>query len=101
MALFQDGLTQPLLMTAVRDWGLGISIRFMFAAGVEVQAHLVYIGCYTAVHRSPPNHLLYKTSRMKDHHGERISSIIPLANIRRSILFLSSDHLRQRKGMDK
>ncbi|KAF8815015.1 hypothetical protein BYT27DRAFT_6854150 [Phlegmacium glaucopus] len=45
-------------------------LKYFYSIGVEVPAHLVYIGCHTALHRNPePNHLLNKISRMKDHHG--------------------------------
>ena len=55
----------------------------------EVPKHLVYVEWYTAFTEDPdPDTLLYKISPMKDRDGGRICSIIPLANIRRSVQLL-------------
>ena len=55
----------------------------------EVPKHLVYVEWYTAFTEDPdPDMLLYKISPMKDRDGGRVCSIIPLANIRRSVQLL-------------
>ena len=54
--------------------------------GTEVPKHLAYVEWYTPLPDRPePNHLLYKVSPQKDRDGTHICSIIPLANIRRSV----------------
>src|ERR1700761_8170900 len=55
----------------------------------EVPKHLVYVEWYTTFTEDPdPDMLLYKISPMKDRDGGRVCSIIPLANIRRSVQLL-------------
>jgi hypothetical protein len=61
-------------------------VRQIFAAGVIVPKYLVYIECFTAFKSQPePNHLVYKISRAENRDGERLSSIIPIGKIRRSV----------------
>jgi hypothetical protein len=58
----------------------------IFSAGVIIPRHLVYIEWYTPFTNTPDrNHLLYKISPLQDQNGGHICSVIPLANIRRSI----------------
>lgn len=58
----------------------------MFNEGVEVPQHLAYVQWYTPLANEPdPNHLLYKVSPMKNQDGTNFCSIIPVANIRRSV----------------
>ena len=62
------------------------ALPIVFTDGTEVPEHLAYVEWYTPLRDSPePNHLLYKVSPQKDRDGTRICSIIPLANIRRSV----------------
>ncbi|KAJ7204057.1 hypothetical protein GGX14DRAFT_369059, partial [Mycena pura] len=47
---------------------------------------LVYVEWFTAFKRQPePNHLMYKISRAENRSGDRMASIIPIDNIRRSV----------------
>ena len=53
---------------------------------ITIPQHLVYVEWYSPFRdATEPNHLLHKISTMKDGGGGRVCSIIPLANIRRSI----------------
>jgi hypothetical protein len=53
---------------------------------ITIPQHLVYVEWYSPFRdAAQPNHLLHKISTMKDGSGGRVCSIIPLANIRRSI----------------
>ncbi|KAN0140650.1 hypothetical protein V8E53_001477 [Lactarius tabidus] len=63
------------------------SLQSLFRMGADgVPKHLVYVEWYTAFTQDPdPNSLLYKISPMRDRDGGRVCSIIPLANIRRSV----------------
>ena len=55
----------------------------------EVLKHLIYVKWYTAFTEDPDlDTLLFKISPMKDRDGERVCSIIPLANIQRSVQLL-------------
>ncbi|KAJ6550698.1 hypothetical protein B0H10DRAFT_2169918 [Mycena sp. CBHHK59/15] len=61
------------------------SIEKIFKAGVNVPKYLVYVEWFTAFKSQPePNHLMYKISRLEK-HGARVSSIISIDNIRRSV----------------
>ncbi|KAJ6599450.1 hypothetical protein B0H10DRAFT_1959125 [Mycena sp. CBHHK59/15] len=61
------------------------SIEKIFKAGVNVPKYLVYMEWFTAFKSQPePNHLMYKISRLEK-HGARVSSIISIDNIRRSV----------------
>lgn len=52
----------------------------------EIPHHLAYIEWYSPLPDNPErNHLLYKVSPQRDPDGSRICSIIPVANIRRSV----------------
>jgi hypothetical protein len=58
----------------------------MFGRDVAVPQHLVYVEWYTPFSNPPDrNHLLYKISPLRDQNGGPICSVIPLANIRRSV----------------
>ncbi|KAJ7434375.1 hypothetical protein B0H11DRAFT_2164726 [Mycena galericulata] len=63
-------------------------IQGLFRAGVSPPKHLAYVEWFTSFTAQPePHHLMYKVKRsLKD--GDRIASIIPLANIRRSVHLL-------------
>jgi hypothetical protein len=57
-----------------------------FNNGVAVPHHLAFIQWYTPFSNAPiHNHLLYKISPLQDKDSGHICSIIPLANIRRSV----------------
>ncbi|KAJ7750295.1 hypothetical protein B0H16DRAFT_1663370 [Mycena metata] len=61
-------------------------VQQIFNAGITVPKYLVYIEWFTAFKSRPePNHLLYKISRAENRDGDRMSSIIPIDNIRRSV----------------
>jgi hypothetical protein len=60
----------------------------MFIDEAEISQHLAYIEWYSPLPNNPErNHLLYKVSPQKEPDGSCICSIIPLANIRRSVLY--------------
>jgi hypothetical protein len=62
------------------------SHRTLFPIGNGVPKHLVYVEWYTALTDDlDTNSLLFKITPMKDRDGGRVCSIIPLANIRRSV----------------
>ncbi|KAJ7096864.1 hypothetical protein C8R44DRAFT_643819 [Mycena epipterygia] len=61
-------------------------IKKIFQAGVIVPKYLVYVEWFTAFKKQPePDHLMYKISRALDRDGDRMASIIPIDNIRRSV----------------
>ena len=58
----------------------------MFTDGVDIPKHLAYIEWYSPLPDSPErNHLLYKVSPLKNADGTHVCSVIPLANVRRSV----------------
>jgi hypothetical protein len=62
------------------------SLQTLFPVGTVVPKHLVYVEWYTGFTKDPqPDSQLFKISPMVDQHGGRVCSIIPLANIRRSV----------------
>ncbi|KAJ7140543.1 hypothetical protein C8R43DRAFT_954828 [Mycena crocata] len=62
------------------------SVGKIFKAGITVPKYLAYIEWFTAFKSQPePNHLMYKISRAENRDGDRLSSIIPIDNIRRSV----------------
>ncbi|KAH9024113.1 hypothetical protein EDB85DRAFT_1870274, partial [Lactarius pseudohatsudake] len=62
------------------------SLPTLFLIGNEVPKHLVYIEWYTSFTENlEPGSHLFKISPMKDRGGGRVCSIIPLANIHRSV----------------
>jgi hypothetical protein len=63
-------------------------IQGLFAHGVSPPQHLAYVEWFSSFTRQPePNHLMYKVKRsLKD--GDRMASIVPVANIRRSVHLL-------------
>ncbi|KAJ6559035.1 hypothetical protein B0H10DRAFT_1846098 [Mycena sp. CBHHK59/15] len=59
----------------------------LFSPGLSPPKHLAYVEWFSPFMQPEPKHLMYKVNRsLKD--GDRISSIIPLANIRRSVHLL-------------
>ena len=55
----------------------------------EVPKHFAYVEWYTTFTEDPePDSLLFKVSPLKDATGGRICSIVPIANIRRSVQLL-------------
>ncbi|KAJ6537053.1 hypothetical protein B0H19DRAFT_1382817 [Mycena capillaripes] len=60
-------------------------IQGLFARGVSPPRHLAYVEWFSAFTPQPePHHLMYKVKRsLKD--GDRMASIVPVANIRRSV----------------
>ncbi|KAF8262183.1 hypothetical protein EI94DRAFT_1773259 [Lactarius quietus] len=62
------------------------SIPTLFGMEHNIPKHLVYVEWYTAFTPNPdPDNLLYKISPKMDRDSGRMCSIIPLANIRRSV----------------
>lgn len=58
----------------------------LFSVGVAVPEHLAYVDWYTPFQNEPDqNHLMYRISPLKDREGGLVASIVPLANIRRSV----------------
>lgn len=56
---------------------------------VEIPQHLAYIEWYSPLPNNPErNHLLYKVSPQREPDGSRTCSVIPVANIRRSVHLL-------------
>jgi hypothetical protein len=57
-----------------------------FAENNQPPKYLAYVEWFKPFERAPrPHHLLYRVKRSLDEHGRRLSSIIPLDSIRRSI----------------
>jgi hypothetical protein len=56
-----------------------------FNSGVEVPNHLAYVEWFTAFQSTNPHHRMYTISRSKAADGTRLVSVIPAANIQRSI----------------
>ncbi|KAJ6528339.1 hypothetical protein DFH09DRAFT_1327742 [Mycena vulgaris] len=63
-------------------------IQGLFAHGVSPPQHLAYVEWFSSFKPQPePHHLMYKVKRsLKD--GDRMASIVPVANIRRSVHLL-------------
>ena len=63
-------------------------IQALFSPGLSPPKHLAYVEWFSPFSAEPePNHLMYKINRsLKD--GDRIASIVPLGNIRRSVHLL-------------
>ncbi|KAJ7495682.1 hypothetical protein B0H11DRAFT_2155917 [Mycena galericulata] len=62
-------------------------MRNLFLPGIIPPKHLAYVEWFSPLTSPEPNHLMYKVKRsMKD--GERLASIIPVGNIRRSVHLL-------------
>ncbi|KAJ7467312.1 hypothetical protein B0H11DRAFT_2159568 [Mycena galericulata] len=62
-------------------------MRNLFLPGIIPPKHLAYVEWFSQLTSPEPNHLMYKVKRsMKD--GERLASIIPVGNIRRSVHLL-------------
>ncbi|KAJ7593168.1 hypothetical protein C8J56DRAFT_1013320 [Mycena floridula] len=65
------------------------AIPLLFPPGTAPAKHLAYIEWFTPFASSPAAyHLMYKVSRSMVPEGGRLSSIIPIANIRRSVHLL-------------
>lgn len=63
------------------------AIPTLFSPGLSPPKHLAYIEWFSPFTTPEPHHGMYKINRsLKD--GDRIASIIPIANIRRSIHLL-------------
>jgi hypothetical protein len=63
--------------------------NLMFRNSVVIPQHLAYVEWYTPFSNPPDrNLLLYKISPLRDEIGGHICSVIPLANIRRSVHLL-------------
>ena len=61
-------------------------LQTLFQMGGNVPKHLVYVEWYTAFTQYlDPNCLLFKISPMRDRDGGWMCSLIPLANIQRSV----------------
>ncbi|KAJ6609589.1 hypothetical protein B0H10DRAFT_2166296 [Mycena sp. CBHHK59/15] len=62
------------------------SIRKIFKAGITVPKYLVYVEWFTAFKSQPEdNHLMYKISHAENRYGDRMSSIISIDHVRRSV----------------
>ncbi|KAJ7643458.1 hypothetical protein DFH06DRAFT_999028 [Mycena polygramma] len=62
-------------------------IPHLFSPGISPPTHLAYVEWFSPFTEPEPNHLMYKVHRScKD--GDRIASVISLANIRRSVHLL-------------
>ncbi|KAJ6475861.1 hypothetical protein DFH09DRAFT_952625 [Mycena vulgaris] len=62
-------------------------LRNLFLPGIVPPKHLAYVEWFSPFTNPEPDHLMYRINRsMKD--GERLVSIIPVGNIRRSIHLL-------------
>ncbi|KAM6496349.1 hypothetical protein JOM56_009055 [Amanita muscaria] len=59
--------------------------HMLFKPHVLVPQHLAYVELFTKLGSPDPNHGMFKVSPWKDHNGGRVCSIIPVANIRRSV----------------
>ncbi|KAJ7732001.1 hypothetical protein B0H16DRAFT_1329015 [Mycena metata] len=61
------------------------AVKTLFPVGITPPQHLAYVEWFSPFSSDPePTHLLHKIKRsLKD--GVRISSVIPVSNIRRSI----------------
>ena len=58
----------------------------LFSPNHSPPQYLAYVEWFTPFTRSPQvNHLLYRVKRALPPNGERLASVIPLHNIRRSI----------------
>ncbi|KAJ7724958.1 hypothetical protein DFH07DRAFT_871823 [Mycena maculata] len=62
-------------------------IRTLFSRGVTPPEHLAYIEWFSPFTEPEPDHLMYKVNRSLK-NGDRLASIIPVANIRRSVHLL-------------
>ena len=62
------------------------SLSTLFLDGARIPQHLAYVEWYSPLPGDPEqNHLLYKVLPEREPDGSRTCSIIPLANIRRSV----------------
>ncbi|KAJ6624580.1 hypothetical protein B0H10DRAFT_1784667 [Mycena sp. CBHHK59/15] len=62
-------------------------IRTLFSRGINPPKYLAYVEWFSPFRHPEPDHLMYKVNRsLKD--GDRLASIIPVANIRRSVHLL-------------
>ncbi|KAJ6616995.1 hypothetical protein B0H10DRAFT_2164530 [Mycena sp. CBHHK59/15] len=62
-------------------------IRTLFSRGINPPKYLAYVEWFSPFRHPEPDHLMYKVNRsLKD--GDRLASIIPVVNIRRSVHLL-------------
>jgi len=61
------------------------SLSVLFNPGIEAHEHLAYVQWFSPLSNPDPNHGLYKVSPKKNTDGSFVCSIIPVANIRRSV----------------
>lgn len=62
------------------------SSPILFNNEADVPQHLAYVQWFSPFSLEPDaNHLLYKVTPLKDRDGTHICSVIPLANITRSV----------------
>lgn len=60
--------------------------KSLFRRGVICPRYLAYVEWFTAFPVNPePNHLMFKISRCTNDDGDHLATVIPVANIRRSV----------------
>ncbi|KAG6824807.1 hypothetical protein H0H92_005738, partial [Tricholoma furcatifolium] len=83
---FEGGDLYPVRNDLSPSYTFTITKEILFGNNAaQVPTHLVYIEWFSEFREPEQHHGLHKVSPMKDPEGNRICSIIPLANIRRSV----------------